>query len=431
MRRRDFMKLAAAAAVLPRSAQPSPAGPADAGASSSARSGGRAGWGRDDTYDAAVIGAGVFGSWTAWHLQRAGKRVVLLDAYGPANARASSGGESRVTRLSYGKDEIYTRMALSSLEQWQTLSARAGLPVLHRIGVLVLIGSDDRYLRDSTETIGRVGGRIEELSRAELARRYPQIGLDGISRGHLEPDTGAVMARRAVLTLVQEFVRGGGTYQVGAVAPPKGQRRLEAARTRDGGQVRAGTFVFACGPWLPRVFPDVLRDRIHPTRQEVFFFGVPAGDNRFAAPAFPVWADFSHLDGIVYGMPDLESRGFKIAFDAHGPPADPDSMQRQVSAAQLEAARHYLARRFPGLGRAPLVEGRVCQYENTSNGDFLIDRHPAFDNVWLVGGGSGHGFKHGPAVGEYVSRAVLGRLDRPEARFSLATKKAVQRRSVY
>src|SRR5439155_2754314 len=238
IRRRDLLKLAAVAAL------PAPA---------ARRSGG---------YDVVVIGAGVFGAWTAWHLQRAGRRVVIVDAYGPANARASSGGESRVIRLGYGKDEIYTRMALASLRFWGDLSRRATLPVLHRIGVLELIGRDDRYARESREAIRRAGGRVEELSRSELAKRYPQISLEGITAGQLEPASGAVMARRAVLTLVQEMVAAGATYLQAAVAPPAGNGRLTAVRLRDGRALQAGAFAFACGPWLPRVFPQVLRDRI-------------------------------------------------------------------------------------------------------------------------------------------------------------------------
>jgi glycine/D-amino acid oxidase-like deaminating enzyme len=126
----------------------------------------------------------------------------------------------------------------------------------------------------------------------------------------------------------------------------------------------------------------------------------------------------------------LESRGFKLAFDQHGAEFDPDSGDRRVSDTTLSAARSFLAERFPGLRDAVLTETRVCQYENTSNGDFLIDRHPDFDNVWLVGGGSGHGFKHGPAVGEYASSRILhGTHEEP--RFSLATKAQTQMRTVF
>ncbi len=190
---------------------------------------------------------------------------------------------------------------------------------------------------------------------------------------------------------------------------------------------RSETVVYACGPWLPKVFPEVLADRIRVTRQEVFFFGPPQGDASFTPPLMPVWADITD-EHSAYTIPDIESRGFKLAFDRHGPQFDPDSDDRAVRG--LDAARAFLAERFPRLTGAPLVESRVCQYENTSTGDFLIDRHPGFQNVWLVGGGSGHGFKHGPAVGEHVCALIEGRAT-VEPRFSLESKSRDPRRSVF
>ena len=138
--------------------------------------------------------------------------------------------------------------------------------------------------------------------------------------------------------------------------------------------------------------------------------------------------DFGEL---VYGVPDLEGRGFKLAIDAHGPPFDPDAGERLATAEGLALAREQLARRLPGLRDAPVVEARVCQYENTPNGDFLIDRHPDFENVWLVGGGSGHGFKHGPALGEYVARRVTQADTDSEPRFVLSAEGKARRRLVY
>ena len=378
-------------------------------------------------YDVAVVGAGVFGAWTAYHLRRAGKTVALLDAYGAANSRASSGGESRVIRMGYGPDEIYTRWAMRSLVLWQDFAQRSGLQLFHRTGVLWMAREADPYSVKSTETLQKLGVTFEKLSRPELEKRYPQIAFGPVTWGILEPDSGALMARRSVQALVQEAQRIGIDYLSEAVATPRGQGRLARITTRGGATVDAGSFVFACGPWLPKIFPDVLKDRIHPTRQEVLFFGAPPGDRRFAPPALPVWVDFGSE---IYGVPDLENRGFKIALDRHGPPFDPDTGNRDVTAAGVAAVRRYLAGRFPDLKAAPLVEARVCQYENTSNGDFLIDRHPGFDNVWLVGGGSGHGFKHGPALGEYVAgRVIDGGASEP--RFTLATKWKVQKRTVY
>jgi glycine/D-amino acid oxidase-like deaminating enzyme len=185
--------------------------------------------------------------------------------------------------------------------------------------------------------------------------------------------------------------------------------------------------VLACGPWLDKVAPRALGGRIFATRQQVFFFGVPKGDERFAPPAMPTWIDFGQG---FYGMPDLETRGFKVANDQHGPAFDPDAGERVPTPEALAEARAFMEERFPGMRGAPLVEGRVCQYENTSNGDFVIDRHPGFDNVWLCGGGSGHGFKHGPAVGEFTAERVL-KGDATHPRFTLASKGTVKQRSVH
>ena len=390
------------------------------------------------TYDVAVIGAGSFGAWTAWHLARAGNRVLLLDAWGPAHSRASSGGESRIIRMGYGANEIYTRMAVRSLALWQELFARTAQPLFHRTGVMLMAREDDAYSLATRDTLVRVGVPVEIVPATELARRYPQMqtgrGVFGGVFGILEPESGALMARRAVATVVADAARHGVMYSTEAVSAPIGRDTIGrgsqvVVETASGEELRAAAFVFACGPWLPKLFPGLLGKRILPTRQEVFFFAPPAGDRRFSQPELPAWIDFTD-PRYPYGIPDLEGHGFKLALDRHGAAFDPDTGDRRPSAEGLEEARRFLAERFPALRDAPLTESRVCQYENTSNGDFLIDRHPDFDNVWLAGGGSGHGFKHGPAVGEYVTDCILGRSVQ-EPKFSLATKRETPDRTVY
>ena len=380
--------------------------------------------------DAIVVGAGVFGAFTAWHLQRQGWRVRLLDAFGAANSRASSGGESRLTRSIYGADAVYTKMAGESLPEWRWLSARSGLPVLHACGVLMFFSKEESFAQQSIATHRGLGLPLDVLERAELARHWPQLAWDGIEFGLHQADFGVLMARRAVQTLVAEFVAAGGEYRVAAVTAPAAGAAALASVLTSGGEERAAQFVFACGPWMPKLLPKLLGTRIFPTRQEVFFFAPPRGDDRFLPQRLPGWAEFTAGD-IYYGMPDLESRGFKIAHDVHGPAFDPDTGDRRASREGEADVRRYLARRFPALAAQPLVETRVCQYENSANGDFLIDRHPAFENVWLVGGGSGHGFKHGPAVGRYAAQLVTGQLAAAEPRFSLASKGEVQKREVH
>jgi monomeric sarcosine oxidase len=377
----------------------------------------------------AVIGAGVFGAWTAYTLVSRGHDVILVDQYGPANMRASSGGESRIIRCSYGPDELYTRMAARSLSIWSNFFKEINRNLLHRTGVLWMAKPGYKYAEQSRRSLRKLGIPFRDLSTADLAREYPQIQTDPGTVATLETNSGALMARQAVQTVVEAFITRGGTYRIAAVQKPIGSGHLRAVEA-SGERIAAESFVFACGPWLGKLFPDVLGPRIFVTRQEVLFFGIPAGDRRWEAPLMPVWIDFEDNRG-MYGFPDLDSRGFKVAFDNHGPPMDPDTTNRFVREEKIRDARAYVAQRFPALRNAPIVDSHVCQYENTSNGDFLIDRHPAFDNVWLAGGGSGHGFKHGPAVGEYVAARVTGSsTPSVETRFSLVSKGTQQNRSV-
>jgi glycine/D-amino acid oxidase-like deaminating enzyme len=378
----------------------------------------------------AVIGAGVFGAWTAHHLQQAGHRVTLIDAWGPAHSRASSGGESRMTRAAYGKDAIYTRMAMDSLPQWKALSAVSGLPIFIPAGVLFFFANEEPYVRDSIAAHRKFGLPTDVLTQAEMARRFPMIDFEGISVGLYEPGFGALMARRSVLTLVDRFVKAGGTYVKGAAErPTSNNAQLNEIRLSSGERVAADRFVFALGPWLPKLFPDVIGPRIQPTRQEVFFFAPPAGDRRFSPGAMPGWADFNGGD-IFYGFPDLENRGLKFANDEHVEQVDPDTQDRRPTKDALDEIIAYRNRRFPALRGAQLIGAEVCQYENSSNGDFLIDFHPALKNVLLVGGGSGHGFKHGPEVGRYAAGRLTGSI-KPEPRFSLASKAETHHREVH
>jgi glycine/D-amino acid oxidase-like deaminating enzyme len=372
-----------------------------------------------------VVGAGCFGAWTAYELARAGREVVLLDAFGPGNSRASSGGETRIIRMGYGAQDIYTRWSLRSLGLWKALEARTASRVFHQTGVLWISRGPDPLTTATLAALERCGVAHEHLSGAELEARWPQIACGALGWAIFEPESGVLMARRAVELVVRDAVREGTRYATTAVdAPRRGRGRIDAVATRSGETIAGSTFVFACGPWLPALFPDLLDGRIFATRQEVLYFGPPPGDSRFAPPALPL-DRFRRGDGAASRT---SKRAAKIALDRRGPPFDPGTGDR-LAGRTLPEVRAYLARRFPALRDAPLIAAEVCQYENSGNGDFLIDRHPDLENVWLVGGGSGHGFKHGPAVGEYVARLV-NEGGAVEDRFSLATKERVQQRAI-
>jgi glycine/D-amino acid oxidase-like deaminating enzyme len=362
-----------------------------------------------------VIGAGAFGGWTALHLLRAGSQVTLVDAWGPGNSRASSGGETRITRATYGPDRIYTNMSLRALEIWKENEKRWHIQLFHQIGFLRMTGPNDEYLRGTLPVLHEAGVEFEELHQPDLERRYPQVHWEGVTWAIYEPGAGYLTARRACEAVLAAFIAESGRYQQLFVKPPApSDGELHGITLSDGSRLSADAYVFACGPWLGQLFPDVVGKQIVPTRQEVFFFGTPPGETRFFEEQFPVW-----IDQRFYGIPGNQWRGLKIADDDRGPRFDPTTSERMPTEEAIHQARKYLEFRFPALKAAPLLETRVCQYENSPDHDFIMDRHPQASNVWLVGGGSGHGFKHGPAVGEMMAGLVLGQRTPPE-RFCLS-----------
>jgi sarcosine oxidase len=374
-----------------------------------------------------VVGAGVFGTWTAHHLLDAGHDVTLVDAYGPANPRASSGDQSRILRCGYGADAIYSEFARRSVGQWQALQERAGVPIWHSCGVLLLADASDPYAIATRQTLERGGYAVDVLEPARLRALYPHLDAGDASLALLEPDCGVLMARRAVRTLASELVRSGARLLRGKALVSAISGRLRAIGLAGGGELVGDAFVFACGPWLPSVLASSLAGLIRPTRQTVVYFGTPAGDDRFGHAHTPAWID---RPAGIYGIPEVEDSGLKVGIDEHGPPIDPDTDDRTPAPEAIARARAWVERRFPGMKGAPVIGTRICQYENTSNGDLLIDRHPDYDNVWVVGGGSGHGFKHGPVVGELAAGLVLtGAPTHPRLSFESKTRRAA--RTVY
>ncbi len=326
----------------------------------------------------AVVGAGAFGGWTALHLLERGAQVTLLDAWGPGNSRASSGGETRVMRGTYGPDQPYTEMAARALKLWQNYERRWKRQFLHRSGLLWMAsGHDDAFESGSVEMLRRAKMKFHELSSAQMRKRWPQINFEGIQWGIFEPECGYLDARASCQAVVAAFVTAGGKYRELAVS----SNGLETGPMRslalsDGSPLKADCYVFACGAWLGELFPKTVGELVQPTKQDVFFFGSPPGDDRFSDRHLPVWAD--HRGRFRYGIPGNDRRGFKIADDTRGAGFDPTNGERVVSPETLRDIREYLGFRFPALKDAPLVETRVCQYEQTP--DSSLHYRPASRN---------------------------------------------------
>jgi sarcosine oxidase len=358
---------------------------------------------------AAVIGAGVFGASTALALVRRGWDVTLVEQYTPGHVRASSGGETRIIRFAHGTARWYARSAWRARALWRQLEEESATELMMTAGVAWFARREGGWEDDSASVLADEGIAAERLDPSAAAARFPSLHSADLAFVLMEPEAGLLRARRAVQALVARAGELGATLVTGRALPDG------AAAVVDGRRLQADRVVWACGPWLAQLFTDLVELRI--TKQDVLFYG--AGPD-WTSPRVPAWVDY---DGAIHGCGDVDGRGFKCAPDVEGEPFDPDTGQREPSPGSLQRARGYLAHRFPALANAPLVGSRVCQYSLTADTDFLVAPHPADPDVWLLGGGSGHGFKHGPALGEYVADLLDG-TEQPDPRFRLGPREA-------
>lgn len=354
----------------------------------------------------AVIGAGAFGGWTALMLLRNGYKVTLIDAWGAGNSRSSSGDETRVIRSVY-VDKIYAEMAHRAGQIWRDNERVFGIQIFHPIGVLNLIGKDDSRLKAALGHFDDLGLEYEEFSKKEAAKRYPHINLEDINQIVLENNGGYLLARMGCHVVKERFVKEGGVFKIAAARPLDIlNETLQGVELSDGSKVIADTYIFACGSWLGKLFPEEIGAMIRPTKQEIFYFNTPAGCD--ILEKLPVWCDFSSLwdNVMMYGIPaagsDAMVRGFKAGKDVLGEDFDPDISERYATEAKWKEVEQFIHHRFPILRGMGLLESRVCQYENTPDAHFIIDKLPTANNVWVMGGGSGHGYKMGAVLGEMM-----------------------------
>jgi len=367
-----------------------------------------------------IIGAGTFGASLAWSLARAGEEVVLVDQFEPGDRRATSGGESRLIRCSHGADALYTASARRARALWRELEAESGEELMVEIGMAWFAEREDGWEAESERAMTAQGIPCERLDPAAGAKLFPSLGTDDLAFVLYEPEAGVVRAQRAVQALARQAVAHGAHLVRGHAVPDGDSAMLTASAAAaascgalaDGERLEGDAVVWACGPWLGGLFGELVPVTV--TRQELLFFdGGPA----WRSPGVPGWVDY---DLAMYGTGDLDELGVKVALDREGPPLDPDADLPAAGATEPEV-RAYLAHRFPALADAPLKEGRCCRYELSADSNFIAARHPELERTWVLGGGSGHGFKHGPALAERVADALRGGEPLPE-RFGLGAR---------
>lgn len=261
----------------------------------------------------------------------------------------------------------------------------------------------DGWEADAEHTLAAQEIPVERVDPSEL---YPSLRADDLAFALLEPEAGVLRSQRAVRTLVSQ-AEGYGAHRVRGRARPDGA----AVLLEDGSWLEGDAVVWACGPWLGDLFSPLVSLRV--TRQEVLFFdGGP--EWREGQPA---WVDY---DGAMYGTADIDGHGFKASLDLEGPAVSADDEMEEAGATEPQV-RTYLSERFPALADAPLAAARSCRYELTPDTRFIAAPHPEQERVWLIGGGSGHGFKHGPAMAEVMAAALRDEAPLPD-RFGLGQR---------
>ena len=372
------------------------------------------------TAEIVVVGAGAFGGWTALYLREMGHTVTLVDQYGPGNSRATSGGESRQIRAVYGEREIYTKWVLEAFDRWQAREAEWGKKLFFRTGQLSLAPEWTKELIETRKVFDRLGVKYDLVKLDDLVRQYPQMNMNNVGVAMSTPSTGVLKAREGCVAVAQAFEKKGGRFVTAKVElGARAGGSLQDVAVSTGQRVSAQTFVFACGPWLPKVFPSVMKNKLATPRRAVFFYGTPPGDERFTYPNFPTWS----VDN-AYGFPSIEGRGFKVVPTFERELVDPDTQEHSLTADELRKGRAFAAKWFPALARQPLVDSRICQREDSIDDHFIVQQHPELGNVWIVGGGSGHGYKHGIMLGDYVAHRVTGQDKSPELAATFALKAA-------
>jgi sarcosine oxidase len=338
---------------------------------------------------ATVVGAGVFGAAIARELALRGWDVTLVEQYAPGTVRSASGGDTRLSRGAHGPaGDWYAELARAARVQWLELQEATHTRIWEPVGVAWFARADDGFEAASRASLDRLGMRHEWLDPRDALELFPSVYVDDLIGVLFEPDAGVLHARRATQLLVEAGEQAG--------------VRLTSGRCLPADDPTADVVVWACGPWLASLFPEHVDVKV--SRRDVFFFGADASWR-----GTPGWCDY---DASYYGHGEIAGLGVKIAPDLPGDEVDPDTLERTPLATWQEAARAYAARRFPALASAPVVGTRVCQYDLSSDTHFIVDRHPERSSWWLVGGGSGHGFKHGPAFAGYVADCVEGKRER-------------------
>jgi sarcosine oxidase len=361
-----------------------------------------------------VVGLGAMGAAVSWHLARRGVGVLAIDRYAPPHDRGSTHGESRITRLAVGEGDEYVPLVRRSHELWREIEAASGHTLLTQTGGIVIGGSEVGFVTRTREIAVRHGITHEILGGGELRRRFPMFAATEGASAYYEPDAGYVRPEPAVAAQLGLAADAGARLRLAEPvlewrASSEGVRVRTAVGVHDADQL-----VLCPGPWINQLFPEG-SEHFAVFRQLLLWFPITGDPPGLGEMPIFVWdfggelSGFVHLRGF-YGFPPLagSAGGVKVATEQFTRTTEPDGAQHPATPGEAALMRRdVIGERLPWLGSTPLRTAS-CLYTSTRGSRFVIDRHPAHDNVMVVSACSGHGFKHSAAVGEAVAQWITG-----------------------
>lgn len=357
-----------------------------------------------------IVGAGIFGVTAALALRKRGHAVTLLDPGPLPHPLAESTDISKVVRLDYGADELYMSLMEPALDGWRRWNQAWGEPLFHEVGVTFLARSPlepGGFERESYELLLRRGHRPERLDAAAIRARFPAWSTGAFVDGYFNPEGGYAESGRVVSRLLREAEAAGTTLlplQTFSHLIERGSR-VAGVMTREGSAFPADQVIMAAGSWTPHALP-FMRAHLRSVGQPVFHL-LPLDPAPFMAPRFPVFgADISRTG--YYGFPVNQDGVVKIANHGVGRAMHPEAKERAVTPEEEAHLRAFLRETFPALEEAPIVYTRVCVYGDTWDEHFWIARDPDRQGLVVAAGGSGHGFKFAPVLGDLIADAALG-----------------------
>lgn len=370
--------------------------------------------------DAIVVGLGAVGSAICHHLARLGARVIGIDRFRPPHDLGSSHGLSRVTRLAVGEGEAFVPLAMRSHELWRELEASTGEALYRRTGGLWVssAAADARPFHGSASFFARTVELARKfdivhdtLDAADIRRRFPMFLVGDDEHGYLERDAGVLYPERIVAAQLAEARRHRALLRYDERVLRFVARGGDVEVVTEHGRLTAPRVVVAAGPWLPSfagaVAPRLLR--VH--RQALFWFAASEPE-LFSPERCPVWIWLhgAGAEGSMYGFPTGDGvAGVKVATEQYADDAEPDAVDREVSAGEIRAMYDdHIAGRLRGVGR-DVVRTATCLYTCTADASFVIGGHAESPAISVVSACSGHGFKHSAALGESIAERLLGK----------------------